>query len=103
MQKIYRHFCIVVLILLALTACSSEPSDNLLLDLFKSNMAGLFRTRDIHILHKGKCEPISATAKAKGVDEAWLVGFDYQYELSDNTWINNRSTFFICQSGWRVA
>jgi hypothetical protein len=56
-----------------LSACSSSgPSDDYLLSDFAQE--GL---SSIRITHKGECDPISPTARARGIDEAWLITFDY--------------------------
>lgn len=56
-----------------LSACSSGPADDFLLSDFAQN-EGLSKIR---ITHKGKCDPISPTAGARGITEAWLITFDY--------------------------
>ncbi len=80
MGTIYRRFFVVGMVLLVLTACSSGPSDDFLLsDLHR--YSGNKKLKTIQILHKGKCESISVTVKARGVDEAWLVDFEYDYDV----------------------
>ena len=78
MRTTYRNLFVLSIALLILTACSSEPPDNFLLSDFAGYSDDITNAR---ILRKGKCGSISSTALAKGVEEAWLVTFDYDSEL----------------------
>lgn len=66
---------------------------------------------DVSVLHKGKCDPLSPTAEARGIKEAWLVLFDYDsrgighiaefpvlYGRADGDW--GRLSGYYDDSGW---
>ena len=78
MRTTYRNLFVLSITLLILTACSSEPPDDFLLSDFAGYSDDITNAR---IERKVKCDSISSTALAKGVEEAWLVTFDYGSEL----------------------
>lgn len=86
MRTSYIRFCILGIIALVLTACMSKPPDDFLLSDFAGYRSDI---TNVQIVRKLRCDRISTPAKILGVEDAWLVTFDYESEIipDDDSWL----------------
>ncbi len=82
-------FLVVALLLSSCSIVKSGPPDNLLRADFSDGITNL------QIKRKIKCESISPTAEALGVEEAWLVAVEYDSPLASVGHISNFVRLYV--------
>lgn len=86
----------------------SEPSDKIILPLLEQhlgvgnpNTSSEFQPTNISVVSKGNCDSLSSTAKASGISEAWIIGYDYDYQNNGN--YRDGNALLVKQNGsWEI-
>ena len=81
-----------------LASCSSGPPTEFLERDFARN-----GSRNIQVVRKVHCDSVSAEARALGIDDAWLVSFDYDSQARDAEGriihVSNRVQLYVKSDG----
>ena len=78
---------------------SNGPSDALATNLIGEHWLTEPNRRNLQIISKGKCDAVSATAKANGISEAWLVQFSYEDDVwGSGNWTTTDGTALLVET-----
>ena len=98
-------FC-TLLVALFIRNGNNNLSDSLAISIIQEHHSYTNQIRNIQIISKGKCDLISATAKANGISEVWIVNYSYEYDVwGDNNWgtINVKARIIKQNNSWEFS
>ena len=84
-----------------LVACGGGLTDDEILDVIYEPFWVYGETGNWSVISKGECDEISATAKARGIEEAWIVEYSFEvYNDAFSRWdTNNTNTLVVKKNG----
>ena len=82
------YFALLFIFSILLVSCGGGISDDEIIDVIYQPTFVFNETRNWEVTSKGECDEISTSGEAKGIEEAWIIGYSFEfYDNSSSEWV----------------